>query len=336
MTLMACTLVAVVAAGTSFHTTSSLLSGHLQYVANSKRDAIVAMLDTAKREIEALQTNPALQEAADTLDMGFAALPLDLRVEVDRAKRAGENLDALARGPGEFYVNALIQTESWLSRFAREHSYENIFIINTKGDVIYSTGRSPLGSPENYERLAVALATVGASGGASTTEISAPTAEGPGGFFFAAPIASAAFSGEAAGVLIVEISTRLFAGLLNDPTGFGESGEALLTASDGTQLSNSRFGALTERTPLDADLLTGTVAFGHHRGTDVVGTAAPIEWSGKSWKLVAVESSSEVLSPALTMVLQIGGITFCDRARCPDALNSRFAIDFFADRPPCG
>jgi flagellar biosynthesis/type III secretory pathway M-ring protein FliF/YscJ len=69
MTLMACTLVAVVAAGTSFHTTSSLLSGHLQYVANSKRDAIVAMLDTAKREIEALQTNPALQEAADTLDM---------------------------------------------------------------------------------------------------------------------------------------------------------------------------------------------------------------------------------------------------------------------------
>lgn len=113
VTVMACAIVAGIAAGASFLTTSSLLTSHVQYVAESKRDALVTLLDTAKREIEALQSNPSLQEAADNLDMGFASLTQGEKSELSSAKQKGQGLAAWAEGKTEFYVGAFVHADGW-------------------------------------------------------------------------------------------------------------------------------------------------------------------------------------------------------------------------------
>jgi methyl-accepting chemotaxis protein len=147
--------------------------------------------------------------------------------------------------------------------------------------------------------------------------------------FMAAPV----YKGDKiGGVVMYEISAAAISTKMGSIRGLGQTGEAMIVGPDELMRSQSRFSDASNVlvTPIRSDIIaaaiggqatTGTVP--DFRGRQMIAMAAPFEFKGVKWAVVALESSGEVLAPvadmrnamllvggALLLIAAIGGLLF--------------------------
>ena len=134
--------------------------------------------------------------------------------------------------------------------------------------------------------------------------------------FMAAPVYK---DDKAAGVLVFEISPAVISGKIDSIRGLGQSGEAMIVGPDQLMRTQSRFSkendVLVTRirsdvigTAIGGETATGVVP--ELRGQRMVAMAAPVEFKGVNWAVVALETEDEVFAPVTAMrnaMLGIGG-----------------------------
>lgn len=158
----------------------------------------------------------------------------------------------------------------------------------------------------------------------------APSAGAPASFI-SMPVAR---GGETLGVLVFQMPIDNINAVMSDPSGFGETGEAVLVGSDRLFRNDS------EKTPdndilkarLDGDIvdaaLSGNVGHGHldsFRGQDFIAASAPLEFHGTRMAVVAAEAASEVHLPVRQLGVQIAAI-------CAVILVIMICVGLFAAR----
>lgn len=212
----------------------------------------------------------------------------------------------------------------WFRKMLKTRGYYDIFLFSPDGSLIYTvfkeldfatnlmTGEyrdSDLGNA-----FRAALNGDGDSLHFFDFKPYAPSAGAPASFV-SAPVTR---DGETLGVLVFQMPIDNINAVMSDPSGFGETGEAILIGPDRLYRNDSA------KTPdsndilkarLDGDIVTAALSgqVGHgrldgFRGQTFIAASAPLEFQGAKMAVVAAEAASEVLLPARQLGVQIAVI----------------------------
>ncbi|MEQ1899341.1 MAG: methyl-accepting chemotaxis protein [Devosia sp.] len=134
--------------------------------------------------------------------------------------------------------------------------------------------------------------------------------------FMAAPV----YKGDkVAGVVMYAISAATISQKMKSIRGLGETGEAMIVGPDELMRTQSRFTSENDvlvtsvRSPAVQAALGGTATTGivpSLRGMRMVAMAAPYEFKGTKWAVVALQTEDEVFAPIINMrnaMLMVGG-----------------------------
>jgi len=313
---ISCGMVALFAANSSFSTTQILISDHLDYVARTKRDMLATKLDALKSQTAALAVNPAFGQMFDGLSLGYAGLSRETARKLSDHRMHFGNIEGLPAAGMDYYVESYKQAEPWLQELANKAGFTTIALVNKTGQLIYSTAKHPLGTLENGDVLRSTLELSLKQPEPMMTGFSAPGLEDDGAAYIATAIPASAgrSSSDRAGTLIIGLATHTLDTVLHDAGGFGPRGEAVVTASDGTFRSTSRFGDRNaNRLELQGDLYdeTGTAGSAIYRGQNMMIASHPLMAGDQPLHVVALEPRSDMLAPAnnllWTILLLTGG-----------------------------
>jgi methyl-accepting chemotaxis protein len=194
-----------------------------------------------------------------------------------------------------------------------ERGYYDIFLVDTKGDVIYSVFKeldyaTNLVSGEWRDSdLGVVFRDVMAKGGGGALSFTdfrpyAPSADAPASFMAAQVKAS---NGNTIGALIFQMPIGEINKIMQQTAGLGESGESYIVGKDFLMRSDSRFSE--ESTILKTKVETGTTKAGlngetglaevaDYRGIMVLSAHAPMDILGVNWAVMTEIDSSEAFA----------------------------------------
>jgi len=201
-----------------------------------------------------------------------------------------------------------------LARFAAHHEYYDIFIINTKGDVLYTLTKEDdyatnlVDGPyanSGLGRLFLNLAGEGTQEQVAFEDYSnyAPSNGEPAAF-----IGSRVYLGEEwIGVYAVQIPVQPINEIMQFSSGMGETGETYLVGSDDLMRTDSRFFSESSvletnvTSPSAARALSGEAGIEiveDYRGTLVYSAYQPFDFEGTRWAVLAEQDVAEVVAPA--------------------------------------
>jgi len=319
VTALSCGSVAFYAASTSFATTEYLIGTHLSYVANTKRDVLLAKLDALKSDVASLATSPGFVELFDSLSMGFNSLASADLSAISAVRTDGRSLEELRKGPGAYYVDKLLQADEWMEAFAKKSGFTDVTLIDNDGFQIFSMGKRPLG-PLSKDDLVSSLIGLPLDAGKSfISSFGPPTTTREGiGYIVAAvpnPATTNSISGPA-GFLVVSAGTATLDAVMQDSSGFGPGGEAIVSTATGELRSRSRFD------PLGVDSMSIIVGKGKgshlleatYRGQKVLAALAPLTIGNEALSVIALEPQDEVLQPATDLLRRILLLSFVTAA----------------------
>ena len=211
-------------------------------------------------------------------------------------------------------VSASESIDERVGRFAAHHDYYDIFIINTKGDVLYTVTKEDdyatnlIDGPyadSGLGRLFRSLAGEGTREQVAFEDYSnyAPSNDEPAAF-----IGSRVYLGdEWIGVYAVQIPAQPINEILQFSSGMGETGETYLVGDDDLMRSDSRFFSessilkTTVTSPSVAKALSGETGIEiveDYRGIPVYSAYQPFEFEGTRWAVLAEQDVAEVVAPA--------------------------------------
>ncbi|MBI4920675.1 MAG: HAMP domain-containing protein, partial [Devosia nanyangense] len=147
--------------------------------------------------------------------------------------------------------------------------------------------------------------------------------------FMAAPVYK---DDKPAGVLVYELSAAVISSKIDSIRGLGQSGEAMIVGPDQLMRTQSRFSeennvlVTSVRSDIIGAAIAGETTTGvvpELRGQRMMAMAAPVEFKGVNWAVVALETEDEVFAPvtamrnamvgiggALLLIAAIGGLLF--------------------------
>lgn len=251
--------------------------------------------------------------------------------------------------------------DPWFRLLQKVRGYHDIFLINIKGDIVYSvakesdfatnmfvgkwkgsglsqTLKGALSNPPVLSRQFVDFAPYGPSKGSPASFISAPIIDG----------------GEPVGVLAFQMPIDRINQIMGATAGMGKTGETYIVGKDLKMRTDSRFQR--ESTILKTIVDTSSVHQGidgrdgvqvieDYRGVPVLSAYGPVNFSGVAWAILSEIDMEEVLAPIWEMrnfLLAIGilitgliagiGLLLARSITVPlSALNTAFS-DFGRDR----
>lgn len=308
--VLSCSAVATFAGVTSFSASRDLIGKHLEYIASTKRDAVASKLNNMSLEIEALAANPGLVQLFDDTSNGLKMLPAEMVSTLSSKKEAGSDLGDGAPDKAKYFISNYTKLDHWLRQFSKEHQYAGISLVNKNGDLLYSTGREPLGQLKADTSISRLVTLSQFAKGLTATDFTAPSQVEPGQASFAVGVADPYNPSERSGTLVIAVSTGILDIIMHDSAGFSARGQALVVGVDGTLRSTSRFNTSPEATGLiDRHLLMEGVSSGTFEGFNVLSASESLNWAGKQLTIVAVEPTAEVFAPAVLMIYKILGLT---------------------------
>ncbi|WP_349963206.1 methyl-accepting chemotaxis protein [Rhizobium sp. ZPR3] len=308
--VLSCGAVAAFAGFTSFATTEDLIGKHLEYVATTKRETILAKLNATLLETEALANTPGLVQLFDKLNVGFKNTPEDQRKHLSALKVEGGDLAKGTTDEAKFFVDNYLKADPWLKSLVAEHGYAGILLVNATGELVYSSGGDPLGVIDPSGALGAAIAQSADLKDAVMTDFSAATPGQPGVAYFAVGVADAFKPTARGGTLLIAISTELLDAISHQDSGFGPNGEAIVVGSDGKMRSTSRFADnKLAATTIDQEAFAQGTSLRVYRGHEVLAAPEPLAWGGHHWTVVALEPAAEIFAPAMAMIWKIVALT---------------------------
>ena len=329
---------------TSLTTTAYLDSRHIMQA--QAEDKFRAALQNRKVVIETyLQNihsdllvqagNPTVRNALASFSLSWQALDDDARTQLQsdyitgNPNPSGER-DALDRGAsGSQYDLVHSKFHPYFRSMLKASGYHDIFLVGNDGTVLYSVRKETeyatnLGTGEWRDTgLAKAWRRAGALQSGQVTfedfEAYAPSG-GAAASFIATPVTGN--TGEQFGTLIYQIPTEKLTELAGRTEGLGETTQTYLLGRDfrlrtlpGLQPEAQILDAVPNSPALARAVASTSLRFEHEERADGETyelMAAPIEFLGAEWIIVAEEAAWEILSPVNNMrnmlLLQAVGI----------------------------
>jgi len=326
MALIGCALLLGLGIGTAGYLTAAdhirTLGGErLETLAVQKANALFDIFDGVRQDLLTLAASDTVARATtqfttgwDQLDAHATATLQKLYIE-DNPNPEGqrqllstaESADAYAKTHAAFHPDFL--------RLADARGYDDLYLFNDKGNLIYSvykyadfaTNFAESGEPwwdtalgDAYRQARAARAP-----GAIALVDFAPyeVVHGLSAGFMATPVF---VDGQIAGVLAVRLPIARINNVLADRTGLGATGETLIVGGDFKLRNDSPFTEANDMlatefdTPAVADALGGDLATGStsaYREMETSLAAAPLDFAGQKWAVVALQGTAEALAP---------------------------------------
>jgi methyl-accepting chemotaxis protein len=281
-----------------------------------RQTALEDYLRSMASDVRAASENPHVVEAMEKINFAWGTYGPDARKTLSRLyieenpAPAGEKYRLTDAGDGSYYSGYHRDFHTWARRFLDHFGYYDAFLINPRGDIVYSvtkendfttslkTGpyrKSPLG--EVFRR---AMADPSAEIDFSDFASYAPS-DGDPAAFAAHPIVK---DGKVIGVFAVQIAAEPLNAIMQVTAGMGATGETYLVGADGLMRSQSRF--ILTPTLLETKVDNASVRDGiagkrgahvvdDYRGVPVLSVYAPVNFGGQPWILLAEIDQAEVL-----------------------------------------
>ena len=280
----------------------------------------VANLATAYAGMTNKQLN---MDASTTLRKAFLQGDPDKRIDVDNTPGGVQSGVPAAYGFNHSHYNPVFREQ------IKNAGYHDLYLLDMQGDVIYSTLKA--------DDFAMNFAKDGggkyAGSGLGKAYVAANALTKPGTFafidfsayepaggmplaFLAAPVFDQ--TSNKVGVIAISIGADRLAQVIDNRTGLGQSGDAIIVGRDGLARTDSTFTAdsdVLQPTLFDdtikqaVDGVPGETEKPDFRGADVIASAAPVDvTSDLGWALVAVMNKAEVFAPVATLTSLMAGI----------------------------
>ncbi|MEQ9124445.1 MAG: cache domain-containing protein, partial [Alphaproteobacteria bacterium] len=327
-------LLATVIGVTSTIVVEDALVGHetaqLQATAHSRAAEVDAYLESIGQDMRILANDPQVARAIASLSNAFSGYGDKARQELQRQyivenpHPVGEKDKLDAAQEQSFYNDFHASFHPVFRNFLRERAYYDIFLINPKGDVVYTVFKEADYATNlmtgqwrdtGLARMFRSAIDIGVKGGLTFSDFEAyAPSNGAPASFVAIPVVS---GGEVVGVLAAQMPVDRIASVLDRDSDLGAMGEIYLVGSDGLLRSDSRFTSDLDilKTRVDLPSLDQVMA-----GEEIVGSAtdvsgeplvvamSPIDALGAPWAVVARMSEGEIMAPVRDLRNTIIGI----------------------------
>ena len=228
---------------------------------------------------------------------------------------------------GSYYSTLHARYHPWMRTFLLERGYYDIFLLDTKGNLIYSVFKEldyatnlVTGEWKDTD-LGVSFRQANAASSAadiSFTDFSpyAPSAGAPASFI-ARPVYNNA--GSKIGVVVFQMPVDAINGFMQAAEGLGETGEILLIGEDGLMRADSRLSETSTLLAVTVDASATRAIFEgakvaqstddiNHLGNTVRTYAQTVEFHGVTWAIAAQVTEDEVVEGLVGMRNTMAGI----------------------------
>ena len=282
---------------------------------NLRQAALEDYLGSMASDVRAASENPRVVEAMEKIDFAWRSYGPDARnllsqLYVENTPTPDQKYRLQDAGDGSYYSQYHSTFHVWARRFLKHFGYHDAFLINPRGDIVYSVAKendfttSLKTGPYRTSPLADVFRRAMQNPSAAV-DFSDFAHYPPSGGKPAAFAAHAIFKdGNVLGVFAVQIAAEPLNELMHVTAGMGASGETYLVGPDGLMRSQSRFNS--EPTLLSTKVENASVRKGaqgkrgahivdDYRGTPVLSVYAPVNFGGQPWILLAEIDRDEVL-----------------------------------------
>ncbi len=299
----------------------------LSAVVESRKSELRTYLDSIDQDMAFTAASPYVRQALRDFIAGWERLEGGHTSELQRLyidenphpTGQKENLDAAEDGSAYSQYHA--QYHPWFRSFLRERDYYDIFLFDLEGNLVYTVFKE-LDYATNLmtgewkdSDLGNAFRAARNDGTAGTLQFFdfkpyAPSHGAPASFI-STPIVGD--NGAVEGVLVFQMPINRINGVMANPAGLGETGESYILGQDRLMRNDTRSAGdstiLVQR--VDSPFITETfsmpseaVSIGRdasYRGITVNIAAAPFDFHGAEWLIVAEISTDEVMAPVVEM-----------------------------------
>jgi methyl-accepting chemotaxis protein len=301
------------------------IENKLSAVLHSREAALTDYLKSIEQDLRFTATNPTVRRAASDFTSAWNQLGGNQTETLQRLyiqenpypTGEKENLDAA--DDGSLYSVNHAHYHPWFRQFLRERDYYDIFIFNSKGDLVYTVFKeldyaTNLNTGE-WKDTDLGRVFRAARDNADSNTLSffdfkpyAPSHGAPASFISTRILDE---NGRFIGVLAFQMPINRINAVMNVSAGLGESGETFIVGQDFLMRSDSRFSEDTtilaqrvENEVVGEVLETGEEATGTvtgYRGHEVLLDADPIDFLGTRWVIVAEVALDEAYESIVTM-----------------------------------
>ncbi|MBP1885884.1 methyl-accepting chemotaxis protein [Sinorhizobium mexicanum] len=287
----------------------------LEALADARRNELRHYLTTIENDLRNLQAQKTVAKALSDLGSAMAGIGNDAQAELARryvtANPNAEDKRALLSSAGKDKYDELHgRYHPFFRRFAEEHGYRDVLLVNLNGDVVYTLnkkgnfavnlsqapwkdaglGRIFKATAEGTDKNSLAFASYESYG---------PLGERPSAFI-AIPIAS--LDGKI-GSRVLEMPDAMIGQIVGNTTGLGEAGETILLDDHGFFLTDSSRTTENDmlRARVDQPAVTesdgiASSALPEFRGEEARMAATALDAFGTRWTVAAVMTSREAFA----------------------------------------
>ncbi len=303
----------------------------LQALEISRKNALEAYLDSIEDDLINLAKIDYVQSALKEFKSSWSEFEGQAEKELqrlyieDNPNPTGEKENLDYAPDGSIYSQVHKKYHPWFRHFLRQRGYYDIFLFDTKGNLIYTvfkeldyatnlnTGewkdtdlagifRAAINDPENINFL--------------DFKPYAPSHGAPASFISHAIKDD---KGKVIGVLAFQMPIGKINQVMNVSAGLGETGETYIVGQDLLMRSDSRFSKEstilntkvdTESAKLALEGKSGVHTIHDYRNIPVVSAFNPLDFHGTRWAIIAETDKAEVMKPVVKMKRLLIGAAF--------------------------
>jgi len=311
----------------------------MQTLIDSRTHSIMSLMEGIHQDLGILSSNQMVKDALVELavdyedieaEYGDATTFLQKEYIEDNPNDASER-DKLTRGQSEdAYHDTHERYHAWFQPLAKSRAYHDLFIVDAKGNVIYSVYKAQdfATNLENgkwkdtdFAKIFKEIKENGDNNAFVTmTDFAAYEADNnEAASFMGSPVKNE--EDVFVGALIVRMPIKRIDQVMQNPRGLGKTGETYIIGKDNFLRSDLRL--VKQKTIIKQKISneavnaalkgeSGLVETKNFKGEDVFAAYAPLDFMGMHWGVVAEMSEEEVLEPVRTMrtfIIVAAGIT---------------------------
>lgn len=311
----------------------------MQTLIDSRTHSIMSLMEGIHQDLGILSSNQMVKDALVELavdyedigaEYGDATAFLQKEYIEDNSNSASER-DKLTRGQSEdAYHDTHERYHAWFQPLAKSRAYHDLFIVDAKGNVIYSVYKAHdfatnlekgKWKDTDFAKIFKEIKENGDNNAFVTmTDFAAYEADNnEAASFMGSPVKNE--EDVFVGALIVRMPIKRIDQVMQNPRGLGNTGETYIVGKDNLLRSDLRL--VKEKTIIKQKISneavkaalkgeSGLVETTDFKGEDVFAAYAPLDFMGMHWGVVAEMSEDEVLEPVRTMrtfIIVAAGIT---------------------------
>lgn len=290
----------------------------MKAIAEIKRDRLDLMLQNLQRGLGNFIQTPELSGAIKLFGVGINFIkegdPKTAIIGLESTERSKAEQETYQNQTNtNNYAEQLYEFSPYFKKFASEFSLNNVYLINSKGTIVYST--SP--GEEITENLAsgqMSGTTLGVMFEALSQDdvkdalFQDYSLQAWSGNIAAAYMGQSIRSkrGKFRGAIIVQIPDQAIASFINKTTGLGTTGETLLANKDGLLLSDSLKTDIYDPLATQIQLPQMTIEtikarLQNYRDMDSIAAIANVNFKQLNWKVISLIDIDEALASVSSM-----------------------------------